>query len=352
MYLDARRGLPVLLLVLLCASITVGMQTWIGDVTIYAEELQVKRALLHESILANAPPEGESWASMGARTTNLRVGSVFLAELVHEVAGLSVYNAYRLLDSIFLFLVLVGLYFYLRLWVPDAYCIIGLLYFATCLPLTYFLYYFHPWDKPQLLLWLILLYLVRERRFIALLALLMLSMTIKFDTILVPALYLIVHWSREDRGRVVFEAATLAAAASAVYLGLAWLFPAPQDPSRFTLTSALAALHMNFGKMLAMKLKYPPLLVHTIPLILASIWIWKRERYVWCSAIFAVGMLGIWILFTNFEEVRAEMVAPILLLPAALMTLRDLLEKVSITGGRTQPAVLPTGHGDRQGAVR
>jgi hypothetical protein len=334
MYMDARRGLAGLLLILLCVSITIGMQTWIGDVTIYSESLQAKRALLHESILSNTPPDGESWASVGARGTNLRVGTVFLTELVRKSAGVSVYNAYRLLDSIFLFLVLVGLYFYLRLWAPDAYCVIGVLYFATCVPLTYFLYYFHPWDKPQLLLWLILLYLTRERRFLPLLACLMLSIVVKFDTILLPGLYLIVHFTREDWKRVVLETACLAAAASAVYLGLGWLFPAPGDPSRFTFASALSAIHSNLWKLAAMNVKYPPLLVHTIPLILATTWVWKRERFVWCSVLFAVGMLGMWFLFSNFEEVRAEMAAPILLLPAAVMTLRDLLERGAIANRR------------------
>lgn len=51
-------------------------------------------------------------------------------------------RAYWLLDTEFLFAVLCGLPLYLRRWLPATWCLLGMLYTAAMLPLTYFLHVF------------------------------------------------------------------------------------------------------------------------------------------------------------------------------------------------------------------
>jgi len=330
MRLNSRCVLSVAALASLCAFVTISLQAWIGDATIYSQSMEAKRKILHQAILTNIPPGGERWGSIGAASTNLRIGSVFLAETVRGMTGLTLHNTYRVLDSVFLFAVLVSLFFYLRLWLPDSYALIGLLYFSACLPLSYFLYFFHPWDRPQLLLWIALLYLTKERRFLLLLGTLSLSMIVKFDTILLPGLYFVAHIMRDQWRSVVLETSVLAAGAILVYVGLGALFPAPADPWGYTISAAVKQVLHNVEVLRAMTIKYPPILGHALPIVLAVINISRRPRFVWCSVLFAGGLLFVWFLFSNFDEIRAQMVVPVLLLPAALMTLRELLEKPNV----------------------
>ena len=88
---------------------------------------------------------------------------------------------------------------------PDTYCLIGVLYFSAIMPMTYYHHYFHPWDRIQLVLWLLLFYLVRERKPLAIAPVLALSMTVKFDTLVVPGFYWLAHVSRERWVRVTLE---------------------------------------------------------------------------------------------------------------------------------------------------
>jgi len=108
-----------------------------------------------------------------------------------------------LIDTVFLFAAVLALFFYLRKWLPDAYCVIGVLYFCSVLPLTYFLHHFHPYDVFNWATWILLLYLTRERRPLLLGACLAVSVAIKFDTLLLPALYFLLRTQDWRTGRRV-----------------------------------------------------------------------------------------------------------------------------------------------------
>jgi hypothetical protein len=94
MHTIAPERLAILLLILTIGSITIGLQSGVGNVTIYAKELEQKREDLHHAILANEAPGGKSWAAAGAATTNLRVGVVYLAEGIRKTSGLSLSKVY------------------------------------------------------------------------------------------------------------------------------------------------------------------------------------------------------------------------------------------------------------------
>jgi putative flippase GtrA len=336
--------LSVLLLVLLLGSITIELQSWVGDSTIYSAELESKRGILHDAILANTPPGGGSWSDVGAAALNIRVGTVFLAEVLHQFSGLAVAKVYKLLDTVFLFCALIGLFFYLRKWLTDIYCLIGVLFFSAMLPVTYYLHLFQPWDRIQLAIWILLLYLVRERQILLFGFFLAVSIIIKFDTILLPGLYFMVYVSAQDWRKVTVESAILFVLAVGVYLMLKHLLPTPLEPARFGLEGVLRQIPANIQAMVSMNIRHPPLLVHTVPilLIISGFRRWSGDRFISASVLFAIGMMVIWFLFTVFAEVRTQLAALVLVLPAALLSLQKLIDPRQVDSMTCTNRSIPT----------
>lgn len=327
--------LGIVLLLWLVGSITVGLQAFVGHATLYSKDLEEKRLLLHESVLSGQPPAGQNWDSAGALSMNVRVGVFYLAEGIHRMTGLSISIVYVLLDTVFLFAALVGLFFYLRKWLPDTYCLIGLLYFSAMLPLSYFLHHFHPYDRLQLALWILMLYLIRERRVLLFGAVLALSTIVKFDTMLLPALYGAAHISRENWRRVLGETAGLFALVFGVYEVLLTSFPgAAEDPQRFHYWTAWHIVEHNIRDIIRMNIALPPLLLHGMPLVLACMRLPGRPRFLQASTVFAIALLVLYFLFSFIAEVRAQLMIVVLLLPAALLTLHDILGAGGTHAGR------------------
>ena len=312
----------------LLMSISLALQSWVGDATIYSQANEAPRAALHQAILDNQPPGGKTWAEWGALSVQKRVGVVYLAEGVRKATGLRIGAVYKLIDTAFLMLALVALFAYLRRWVPTTMALMGTLYFSALLPLTYFFQLFHPWDRLQLFLWIVLLGLIADRRFALLAIGLVVSVLVKFDTVLLPALYFAAHLRRDGRARLVAESLVLGLLAVGTSLVLSAMFGDPAEASRFELTGVFTQLGVNWHKLMAMKLSYPPLLVHALPLVLALAgWRQIRHRFVGLSVLFGASLGLIHLLLTNFEEVRAHMMILVLLLPAALLTAGRLLER-------------------------
>jgi len=324
MRIGSRKILGFVLLVWMLGTITVGMQTWLGDATIYSKSLEVKRETLHFAILENKAPGGESWAAIGALSIQKRVGVVYLAEGIRKNTGLAVGKIYKLLDSLFLFISLVGLFFYLRRWVPDVYCVQGVLYFCAVLPLTYFFQLFHPWDRLQLAIWIGLLNLIVVPSYSLLALGLVASIFVKFDTVLLPFFYLLVHFNKLHWRRVSIEFLGLLILTFGTYFVVGALFPAPLDSSHFTWVGARAMLLSNAMTLIDMNVRYPPLLVFALPVVLSLLFIWSKPRFVWASVVFGLGLSAVHLLFTHYEEVRAHMVVLVLLLPSALLSLQHL----------------------------
>src|SRR5262245_3598086 len=133
---SSRGLLRATLLVILAAMLTVTLQQWTGRLSIYSDALAEKRLILHDAILHNRrPPEG--WHEVGADRTNVRIFTVYLAEGLHRATGTSILTAYKLIETIALFAVFLGLFAYVRAWAPPLLALVGLLYFAVAMTLSY-----------------------------------------------------------------------------------------------------------------------------------------------------------------------------------------------------------------------
>lgn len=324
-----QRAIGFLLLSWLLASITIGMQTWIGDQTIYAKQLEKQREELHFGILENKAPGGKGWTALGATSIQKRIGIVYIAEFIRTHTGLTVAKIYKLLDTVFLFVGLLALYFYLKKWLPDHYCLLGVLYFCAVLPLTYFFALFHPWDRLQMVLWIGLLYLVAERNYLVLIFFLFLSVLVKFDTILLPFLYFLVHVDKKGWLKTGLETLALLLITLSTYIALGQLFPSPVDGGYYNLQGALTTFWSNAAKLVDMNLRYPPLLVHALPAFLALFFLPSKQRFVVASVAFAFGLSAVYMVFSNYEEVRAHMVVLVLVMPSALLTLKRFVDSAA-----------------------
>jgi len=123
----------LLLLMWVLGSITVALQAYVGHSTLYSKELQDTREELHHAILSNKAPGGGKWDDVGALSSNMRIGAVYLAEAIHRVTRLDLSTVYLLIDTVFLYAAVLALFFYLRKWLPDTYCVIGVMYFCSVL---------------------------------------------------------------------------------------------------------------------------------------------------------------------------------------------------------------------------
>lgn len=339
---DRGRWIGLACLVWLCASLAIGLQTWIGDSTIYSNKLEAQREALHQGILRNEAPGGRGWGAIGALTIQKRVAVVYLAEGLRKLSGLTVGKVYKLIDTVFLFVALLALFFYLRRWLASAPALIGFFYFAAMLPLSYPFQLFHPWDRLQLAMWIGLLYLALQARFWPLLLALPLSMTVKYDTIMLPLFYWLLHARGERFWRVGLEAALLGGLALATYVALGQLFPAPLDQTKFSPGGALVMLVENARTLAIMGPRFPPALVFTLPLALALL-SWRQLGHeLRASVIFALALLALFLAFSRFEEVRAQLVVLVLVLPAALAALPRLLGEPFSPAVRTAPTRPPT----------
>lgn len=315
------------LLVFVSACATVAAQWWIGDATIYSDDLADKRAHLHASILHNQAP-GPSWDAVGAMGTNIRVLAVFVAEAVMRVSGLDLGRTYKLLDSLYLFASSIALVFYLRRWLPPVYCAIGMLYFWVLVTITYQNYLFHPWDRPSVLTWLLLLHFVRADRLGWLLLVLPVAIALKNDAIFLPALYFLTHIARHSVVRVTLVSGTLTAVAFGTWFALLAVFPG--DGAAAGALERTPLVVRNLEALAWMGPAWPPLLFHGAITVLALSGIARRERFHQVSVLYgAVFLMAPWFLMSLFHEVRAHWPFFLLLLPPALMTLREWLDAES-----------------------
>ena len=197
----ARVARPILL-VLVAATLTVLLQSWVGDNTIYSPDSAGTRVEFHNAILKNEPPRGGSWRNAGLYGLNGRVFTVYLAEVVHRSTALSIGKTYFFIDSVALFSIFV-LLFFCRRWVSEPYCVIGMLFFGCVAVLTYHLHVFQPWDRLSLLSWMVLIMLIWENHLLLFVLLLPVAMTIKWDVFVLPALYWLTYVSHANWRRVI-----------------------------------------------------------------------------------------------------------------------------------------------------
>ncbi|MBK8535851.1 MAG: hypothetical protein IPL59_12425 [Candidatus Competibacteraceae bacterium] len=312
--------LLLLLFILLAGSLTMILQKWVGNITLYQAELEERRLVLHEAILNNQLPPGyTSWKSLGANGINIRVATVYLAEKIHRITNISILKIYKLIDTGALFISMLLLVAYLRKTSPPIYTLIGLLYFAAILPLTYFFAVFHPWDRLSLVCWIALLILLRSERHIAFTALLAISITVKYDTLLLPSLYFLANVAKYNWPRVVVSSALMFTVSFGVWIGLRIILP-----GGFEDKNVAGQLLINLSDFRSNLFYYPPLLSFIAPILLALIGFRYSDRFSRASVIFGILLFVPFIILANFIEIRTQIPILILLLPSSLIGLKTL----------------------------
>src|SRR3954469_14363107 len=304
------RLLATLLPILLAFCVMSALQNWIGSITIYARALEPSRQVLHDSILHNAPPPGATWESIGARSTNLRIAIVVIAQTLQTVTGAALPAIYFAIDSTCLFIFLLLLWHLLNTWFGPLLALIGWLYVAAVLPLTYLFHYFHPWDRISQLLWVGLIMALRRRSFVAFALMLGCAVLAKFDAVMAPALYWLAHRHPSGVSRKLLLQTSVLFAISLGLFGLLLLHAAvPGGPAGAKALSLgiVETLRLNVWNAVEMNWAYPPILMHALPALLAAIGWSASDQAARAAAIFSViYFVPSWLLGSNFHEVRAQ----------------------------------------------
>lgn len=326
------RGL--ILLFLLTGVVSLLSTKWVGGSTIYSREREADRLFMHKAVLENRLPEGRTWESYGANGLNIRIAVPYAVDAIHRRTGVGVLAIYRLVDLLCIFVFLNLHFLYLRHWFGSTYCLIATLFMAALLPLTYLFHDFQGWDRPSCVLWILLLILLRDRRLTLFTAVLVLSVFVKFDTILLPLLHWLCRVTRTRFWRPSLEAAGLFALTFGLYYGLQELLPGGVEPRSYS-----GYIAGNTRSLLENHVASPPLLVFLIPVLLAATGWRDGDRFQRSAALFALSMAVVLYVMTNFREVRAAMPLLFLLSPLALAGLRRVMEARAIE----EPARPPGG---------
>ena len=318
------RHLRRALLVAWAAIVTITMQSWIGGATIYRAEYAERVAMAHRAIVANRPPDGVSWTAAGLNSTNIRVGVPFAVEALSRSTGVGVIRLYRLVDTAALFAALVLLAVLLRRIVDPVYAALGALAFASVLPLTYQLFYYHPWDRVSLINWIVLLLLAERQRIGWFAAMLPVAIAVKFDVILLPGLILLMRAPISTRLRDHVRPLALCAGLFAVSFGTYWLLRFVR-PGGFEPVARGPLFQHNLEALRELNIAYPPFLGFALLIPLAVYGLRSGTRFTRACVVFAFPLLGVFLLQSRFEEFRCEVPVFLMLLPSALIGLRDIL---------------------------
>ncbi len=321
-----RRWMPRFFAVGWAATITLIGQFWIGSATIYRADLAERVVAAHLQLLNNAPPPGGDWGSSGLNGVNVRVGAIAVAEIIHRATNLTVPHAYFVLDTVMLFASLLLLLHYLSRCVTPALAVLGVTALGALLPLTYQLFWYHPWDRLSLFGWILVLCVLRERQWWAAAVLLPLAVAVKYDIMLLPGALVFVEFF--DRRRLTFvgvaRAAGLLTISMGTYATLRVLRPGgfrQQGPE-----AVLQQVQANINDIVAMNLHWPPLLGFSLPIALAAVGFSRSDAWAKGCAVFGLLLFVPFALQSNLAEFRAHMPVLILLAPAALRGVATLLD--------------------------
>jgi hypothetical protein len=315
---------PLCLACLLAWVLTTILQQYVGAATLYSDVWVDQRLELHEAILHNQVPPGKTWSQVGGNGVNQRFAVVYLAEALHRFSGSDILTVYRSIDAVSVFSVLLLFMLYLRYWLPAIYALVGALYLAAVLAMSYHQHYFHPWDKPALLVWLLILWSMRAQRLGWTFLLLALSMTIKHDTIYLPLLYALANY-QSDRARAIGLTAAMLCMNIAIATALRLALPGGYD-FQMTPERLIRLAGENFADFTREWTFYAPVLAFALPLALIGLRRTQREPFVTASLQMCVLWALPFFLVTYTREVRAQLPALLLIGPAALQSLRVLLE--------------------------
>ncbi len=297
-----------------------GVQSWVGDATIYSSARASERELMHWRILHNQAPPGGSWGSVGANGVNVRIGVVYLAEWMRELTGFRLTKVYKIIDTVALVVFLPLLFAFVRRWANRATSLAVLAGVCALLPLTYFLYYYHPWDRLSTLAWLVGFWLIATKRPWWLAALLLPATLVKYDIGMLAGLYWLTWVDRKHWLRVSLLTTLCVITGIGTFVALRIMLP-----GGFEGRSLIDQIVRNVRVFAALNIVWPPLLFFAPLAIPASLGLRRGDRTVRTFAAFGVFFILFAAITVNLAEVRALTPALIALLPAAAIGLEGLL---------------------------
>jgi hypothetical protein len=307
------------LLALLALVMTIVQANFVGDITIYSLNSANERETSHEDIIHNQAPAG-GWDAKGENGVNIRIAIPYLVEFLHRTTNARVLQLYKGVDLVFLWLGFLILFFYLRRWFVPAESLFALVYFAAISPLTFAFHSYQPWDRASLVGWLLGFWAARDERFWTFFAIAIAAFIIKYDAIMLPALYFLAHVNRQNWRKIVLQSLVAGATLLAIFVALRILLPGGFEPRDLP-----ATVLRNIKLIAGNPLFYAPSLAFALPLVLAALGYASADRFIraclWFAGLVAMAMF----VTTNFEEVRAEQMLFPLLAPAALLGLRRVM---------------------------
>jgi hypothetical protein len=302
--------LIVMLIALVAAIITV---VRVSNLSVFSADNTHKRGELHRAIVENDPPGDGTWGDSGANNVNVRVAVVLIVEQLSKVTGKSTDFIYRAIDLATLFVALLSIQALLKHWYSPVDAILGLLLFCLLLPLTALDHYFHPWDRPMLLLWAAMILALVNKRIVLFALLFTISVIMKIDSILAAGMIFFVYAGPDNWRRATGTTLIVAAVGVVPLAALLILFPGGQEP-----IDVVQQVSRNISAAAELGFAYPPLLTHGLLLAL-GIAGWKNGtmlmRRLW---VFGLILLIPHVLITNFLEVRAQIGTMLCMLPLAL----------------------------------
>lgn len=313
-----------ILFAVLAGMLTIVQANFVGDVTIYSLDAASAREISHERLVHNAPPEG-GWNSTGLNGANIRIAIPYLVEFLHGATGIRVLQLYKGLDLTFLWLSFIVFFLFLRGWFSPLESLLACIYFAAMLPLTFAFHSYHPWDRASLLAWLAAIWAARMAHFWVFLAVSVTAVLIKYDAVVLPALYFLANVTRQNRQKILFQSVMAGAILLALFGMLIVLLPNGFEPK-----SNLDLILRNLGNFGRNPFMYAPSLAFGLPIALAILGYRSCDRFMRASLWFACLITVPLFIATNFEEVRAEQMLFPLLAPAALVGLRRLTDEPSV----------------------
>ena len=301
-------------------TITLTNQVWVGGLSIYANDSTATREALHRVILSNQlPPSAESWISIGANGANIRLLTVWTAEVLHRATSLSLSHCYRIIETSAVLGCCILLFAFLESCAGPVFALCGLLYFGCVLPLTYLFHTFHPWDKPSVMTWLMALICVQRRRWWALGAVLAIGMIIKYDIVVFPLFVFLAEFRRDNWRASALLAAALFGLTFGIYVGLRWFAPGGLEPRDW-----MEYIWRNLASIKQYAIAYPPLIGLGIPASLAAVGYRSADNFAKAGVRFCAVLSVVLFVQTNFREFRAEVPLLLLLLPSAAFGIQRL----------------------------
>ncbi len=314
------RMLRTAALLILTLCVTLILQQYVGLASVYRSDLEARQTEVLERLINNDPPASGKWGDLGLSSANIRIASLWIIVAIKKLTGVGTQAAMRLLDTVCLWIFLSVLVPYLRFWFRRSTALLGLAYVVAVAPLSYFLFYFHPWDRLAALCWILSYWLVRRGDWRVLGVILPFLVMVKYDIALVAGLYWLVWIGRTSPVSVTVRSAVLALSGFGTYILLLSMYP-----SSDTFASRSAMFLVNIRAPFEDPMSYQPALAY-LPLVV-PIWLGlgRADQFVRASAAFAACFMLLALVTVNFIEMRAQMPILLALLPCALLGVERIL---------------------------